>query len=211
MPASQRTIQERFCPVGTAAKIPVMPIRSELRQLYPTHWPEISRRVRFDRAGGKCERCQRPHGTMVRCLPDGRWFDPSRQTWLDGRGRPARWPMLVEAIEMRTTRVILATAHLDNDPENNRLRNLRSLCQRCHMIHDRNYHLAQRWITYRLRYALGDIFLGPYRSGADRFILSMLIAQFAAAASSAVVRETGPTRPQPASSMQLLLDVSTRG
>jgi hypothetical protein len=87
----------------------------------------------------------------------------------------------------------------------------RSLCQRCHMIHDRNYHLAQRWITYRLRYALGDIFLGPYRSGADRFILSMLIAQFAAAASSAVVRETGPARPRPASSLQLLLDVSTRG
>ena len=56
---------------------------------------------------------------------------------------------------MRTTRVILATAHLDNDPENNRLRNLRSLCQRCHMIHDRNYHLAQRWITYRLRYVMG--------------------------------------------------------
>jgi hypothetical protein len=92
-------------------------------------------------------------------------------------------------------------------PENNRLRNLRSLCQRCHMIHGRNYHLAQRWITYRLRYAVGDIFLGPYRSGADRFILSVLIAQFAAAASSAVVRETGPARPWPASSLQLLLDI----
>jgi hypothetical protein len=188
-----------------------MPIRSELRRLYPTHWPEISRRVRFERAGGKCERCQRPHGTTVRCLPDGRWFDPLRRTWRDGRGRPARWPTLVEAIEMRTTRVILATAHLDNDPENNRLRNLRSLCQRCHMIHDRNYHLAQRWITYRLRYALGDIFLGPYRSGADRFLLSLLIAQFAAAASSAVARGTGPARPRPASSPQLLLDVHARG
>ena len=60
------------------------------------------------------------------------------------------------------TRIILATAHLDNHPENNRPRNLRSLCQRCHMIHDRNYHLAQRWITYRRRLAFGDLFLGPY-------------------------------------------------
>jgi hypothetical protein len=63
---------------------------------------------------------------------------------------------------IRHTRVILAAAHLDHDPRNNRLRNLRSLCQRCHMIHDRPHHLAQRRITYLLRRALGDLFLGPY-------------------------------------------------
>jgi hypothetical protein len=56
----------------------------------------------------------------------------------------------------------LAAAHLDHDPRNNRARNLRSLCQRCHMIHDRPHHLAQRRITYLLRRALGDLFLGPY-------------------------------------------------
>jgi hypothetical protein len=64
-----------------------------------------------------------------------------------------------------TTRVVLAAAHLDNDPGNNRLRNLRSLCQRCHLVHDRAWHLLQRWITYRLCYAGGDLFLGPYRHG----------------------------------------------
>ncbi len=58
--------------------------------------------------------------------------------------------------------MVLAAAHLDHDPANNRLRNLRALCQRCHMLHDRAHHLAQRWITYRRRYALGDLFLGPY-------------------------------------------------
>jgi hypothetical protein len=82
--------------------------------------------------------------------------------WLDRRGRPARWPDLVEATGLRTTRVVLATAHLDGDPTNNRLTNLRALCQRCHMLHDRPQHLAQRWITYRRRRALGDLFLGPY-------------------------------------------------
>jgi hypothetical protein len=60
------------------------------------------------------------------------------------------------------TRVVLAAAHLDSDPTNNRLQNLRALCQRCHMLHDRPHHLAQRWITYRRRLALGDLFLGPY-------------------------------------------------
>ena len=51
---------------------------------------------------------------------------------------------------------------LDGDPANNRLWNLRALCQRCHMLHDRPHHLVQRWITYRRRFAVGDLFLGPY-------------------------------------------------
>ena len=66
---------------------------------------------------------------------------------------------------MRRTRVVLAAAHLDHDPGNNRLRNLKSLCQRCHMIHDRPHHLARRQITYLRRRALGDLFLGPYPDG----------------------------------------------
>jgi hypothetical protein len=65
-------------------------------------------------------------------------------------------------IPERTTRVVLAAAHLDHDPSHNRLRNLKSLCQRCHLLHDRPYHRAQRWITFRRRYAAGDLFLGFY-------------------------------------------------
>jgi hypothetical protein len=68
-------------------------------------------------------------------------------------------------VRLRTTRVVLAAAHLDHDPTNNRLRNLRSLCQRCHLTHDRQHHLAQRRITYLLRRASGDLFLGPYKAG----------------------------------------------
>ena len=122
-----------------------MPIRQELRRLYPSHWSELSRRVRFERAGGVCQ--------------------TERKTWRNGRGRSGRWPDLEQAIHIRSTRVVLAAAHLDHDPSNNRLSNLRSLCQRCHLIHDRPYHLAQRRITYLLRRAMGDLFLGPYCRG----------------------------------------------
>jgi hypothetical protein len=127
-----------------------MPIRPELRPLYPPHWRELSVRVRFERAGGRCQGCGRPHLATIRCLPDGRWFDPATATWRDRRGRPARWPSLLEAIRLRTTRVVLAAAHLDHEPRNNRLGNLRALCQRCHMLHDRPHHLAQRRLAYRL-------------------------------------------------------------
>ncbi|SLE67313.1 Uncharacterised protein [Mycobacteroides abscessus subsp. massiliense] len=32
-----------------------MPIRPENRDRYPKDWPEISRRIRFERAQGRCE------------------------------------------------------------------------------------------------------------------------------------------------------------
>ena len=139
-----------------------MPIRPELRPLYPKNWQELSRHVRFERARGKCKRCGRPHLARLRCLPDGRWFDEQAATWRNRRGRPARWPDLVEATRFRVTRVVLAAAHMDSDPTNNRLENLRALCQRCHMLHDRQHHLVQRWLTYRRRLAIGDLFLGSY-------------------------------------------------
>ncbi|MGH7055110.1 MAG: hypothetical protein ACREFA_15015 [Stellaceae bacterium] len=140
-----------------------MPIRPDLRWLYPIDWLQISRLVRFERAGGICEQCSRPHGRIVTCLPDGRWFDPTPRSWRDGRGRRAKGSDRAAAIGMRQTRVVLAAAHLDHDPANNRMGNLRSLCQRCHMVHDRPHHQEQRRMTYRLRRALGDLFLGPYR------------------------------------------------
>ena len=84
------------------------------------------------------------------CLPDGRWFDSTRHTWRNGRGRPARW---------RRTRVVLAAAHLDHDPSNNRLRNLKSLCQRCH--YPRSSAPSRAAADHLLRRALGDLFLGP--------------------------------------------------
>jgi hypothetical protein len=143
-----------------------MPIRRELRPLYPQNWPALSQRVRFERAGGRCQRCGRPHLEEVRCLPDGRWFDTIARTWRDRCGRPARWPDLIDIADVRLTRVVLAAAHLDNDPANNRLGNLRGFCQRCHMLHDRPFHLAQRWLTYRRRWAMGDLFFGQYDSQA---------------------------------------------
>jgi hypothetical protein len=79
-----------------------------------------------------------------------------------GRTLVARWPDLIEAGYFRLTRVVLAAAHLDNNPANSRLANLRGLCQRCHLLHDLPYHRVQRWLTFRRRWAVGDLFLGLY-------------------------------------------------
>jgi hypothetical protein len=140
-----------------------MPIRSELRWLYPIDWRQLSHEVRFRRAKGRCEVCGRPHGQIIACLPDGRWFDAASETWRISRQQRAHPPAPHELANIRTTRVVLAAAHRDHDPTNNRRRNLACLCQRCHMLHDRPHHLRQRRLTYLRRFALGDLFLGPYR------------------------------------------------
>ncbi len=142
-----------------------MPIRPEFRWLYPIDWRELSVAIRFKRAGGRCETCGRPHGKLVIHLGDGRWWDEDREVWRCGRGKtPRRSPAIVDDRRpVLTTRVVLATAHLNHDPSDNRPGNLRALCQRCHMLHDKPEHLARRRLTYRARKALGDLFAGPYR------------------------------------------------
>lgn len=95
-----------------------MPIKPENRKRYPSDWQTISARIRFDRAGGRCEcagecglhkgrRCVETHGELA----------------LFAKGR-----------------IILTTAHLDHTPENCADENLRAMCQRCHLRYDRHHH-----------------------------------------------------------------------
>ena len=144
-----------------------MPIKPELRYYYPIDWPQISRWVRFERAKGCCEGCGRPHGQVVHHLGDGRWWDEARQSWRDGSGHEIPCPAAAEEQPSRTTKVVLAAAHLDHDPAHcgRRHRNVRAFCQRCHLLHDRPEHRRRIRLTLRRRRALGDLFSGPYPAG----------------------------------------------
>jgi hypothetical protein len=139
-----------------------MPIKRIYRWLYPIDWPELSRTIRFKRARGACECCGRPHGQWVFHLADGRWWDPESRAWRTGQGRTLKRTQMVNLQSVRRTRVFLACAHLNHDPAENSPNNLRALCQRCHLLHDRPEHLRRRRATYRRRLALGDLFEGPY-------------------------------------------------
>ncbi|MBB6229343.1 hypothetical protein FHS79_003544 [Polymorphobacter multimanifer] len=149
-----------------------MPIAREHRWLYPIDWRELSNLIRFQRAKGRCERCQRPHGRDVLHLGNGVWWDDDKAIWRDGQGRGLRrlptpddlsqaQPGFVgidPPAQLRVTRVVLASAHLNHDPGDNRPRNLAALCQRCHMVHDAVEHRRRRWFNaFRLR-AIGDLF-----------------------------------------------------
>ena len=145
-----------------------MPIKPELRGFYPIDWHQLSHAIRFRRAKGRCETCGRPHGRLVCVLDDGRWFDEEAKCWRDGKGRRLRTNLpdpagLGKGFGHWWTKVAIACAHLNHDLADNSATNLKALCQRCHLNHDRPEHLLRRRLTYRKRQAMGDLFAGPYR------------------------------------------------
>lgn len=137
-----------------------MPIRPDQRRLYPIDWRQLSRQVRFERARGRCEQCRRPHMRHVDHLGDGIWWDADEGCWRDGTGTALTTsPVGNITHTLRRTYVVLACAHLDHDPSNNRPGNLAALCQRCHMLHDREEHRYRRWYNAFVQRALRELFV----------------------------------------------------
>lgn len=114
--------------------------------------------------GLRCRCCGRPDGVVVRCLPDGRWYDAADQTWRDGRGRRAAWPNVVEYMETQDIAVLVRPVRASDGPNSRR----RALCRRCQMIEEG----VRTRIRARMRRAVGDLFLGAYDEPAtlERFL-----------------------------------------
>lgn len=95
-----------------------MPIRDENKDRYPDNWPEIRAQVQA-RAGDKCEGCGLVNGAV------GVRDDHGHFHYLVPRG-----------CTLKRFTVVCTTAHLDHDPTNNNLDNLRFWCQQCHNRYD---------------------------------------------------------------------------
>ena len=138
--------------------------RRRQRKRYPRNWARISRRIRFRRAGGRCEWCGKPHGVKVWVGAEGCWRTLDGQ-WYDGRGQPLPgpmpWPSRIwwkhvirsggQPPEIRESKVVLQTAHLDHDPTNCDEANLAALCQFCHATYDADQRKWAGGITRDLR------------------------------------------------------------
>lgn len=134
------------------------------KRKYPKNWPQISRRIRFERAGGKCEQCGKPHGVAVRIGAEGCWAGDDG-VWRDRNGkrlpRPLPWPKDVwwryviqhrgDTPQIREAAVVLQTAHLDHDPTNCDDENLAALCQFCHAEYDAQQRMFSAGISWDLR------------------------------------------------------------
>jgi hypothetical protein len=119
--------------------VPLMPIKPENRHRYPANWKQIRARIQV-RAGDKCEECGVPNGAYrIRSGPNaGEWTtDPMQgETWIC-------------CDEEKVTRIVCTTSHTNHHAEDVRDENLRFLCQRCHLRHDRQHHIESAYASRR--------------------------------------------------------------
>ncbi len=116
----------------------------------------------------RCRCCGRPDGVVVRCLPDGRWYDGADETWRDGRGRRVPWP---EATEYAATTDILVSVEALRITRS-AVERVRLLCNRCRRLEGAVHGRARARISILLRRAIGDLFLGRYD---DPAVLTALV------------------------------------
>jgi len=121
-----------------------MPIKPENRHRYPPDWRAIRLAI-LDRAENRCEQCG---------VPNHAWRNNATGQWTHDAGLAEAWRLDGD----RVARIVLTVAHLDHAPEHNDPTNLRALCQRCHLAHDREQHRTTAYHTRRTGKALGDLF-----------------------------------------------------
>lgn len=132
-----------------------MPIRPENRKRYPPNWKAISQRIRFERAGGRCE-CEGECGQNHYAEFD----DPVYAEYdID---LPSRHCAALHGAPHPVTgkRVVLTVAHLDHTPENCDDDNLKAMCQRCHNRYDAPMRRRGILERKRIKSAMGDLFAG---------------------------------------------------
>lgn len=111
-----------------------MPIKAENKHHYPPDWKAISHRIRFERAGGRCEckgECGRFHA------------EPERRC-VRFHGEPV-W----HSTRPKTT-VVLTTAHRVHGSDCSD-ENLIAMCQACHLRYDAKHHAANARKTHETK------------------------------------------------------------
>ncbi len=113
-----------------------MPISPENRERYPEDWPAIRAAI-LARAGHRCEQC----GVTNYAVIMRRIKDPAVWVGYDDflvADAPA-WEQYHDPVK-----VVLTIAHLNHIPEDCRPDNLQALCNRCHLVYDRESHERSR-------------------------------------------------------------------
>lgn len=122
-----------------------MPIRKEMRHLYPSRaeWTRIRQRI-LERAGHACEVCRVPNRV---CIVRGTDHDAGTFMLENGDVHDAETGERLgcaRGSEYESSHglvVVLTIAHLDHDPTNNDDANLKALCQMHHLRHDQAEHI----------------------------------------------------------------------
>jgi len=131
----------------TAERTNIKALPINLNEYHPK-WPLITRLVRVHRAKNMCERCGVFNQSAVhywgRHIIDKSsatilfWWLVRHKGYTELQAQKRVW----ETYRVKVVYIVLAVAHLDHNPDNNRFDNLACLCQRCHLRHDLAQHVA---------------------------------------------------------------------
>ncbi|MBT9316305.1 hypothetical protein [Leptothoe spongobia] len=116
------------------------------RELYPENWEQIAAGVK-DKANWTCEECDRicrKKGESV--LDLAQRIEGKNNQFLDWVNQTA----LADLFD-KPQRFTLTVAHLDHNPANCELSNLKALCSVCHLRYDQEHHRKSRARNARLR------------------------------------------------------------
>jgi 5-methylcytosine-specific restriction endonuclease McrA len=139
----------------------IMPIKPENKARYPANWKQIRAQV-LERAQHKCEQCGVANRARI-----VRGTGPDADTYMthDAEVYDADTGEYLGLRRMsdyhcngNVTDIVLTIAHLDHQPENCVLENLRAWCQRCHLRYDARHHAANAAATRRARKAIAELF-----------------------------------------------------
>lgn len=119
-----------------------MPIN--YRDYHPL-WKRISRFVRLIRARHHCEDCG-VENYSVGYWHQGDWHpcEPTFDNFKEAADFRNQYNALNRDCLPTVSVIVLTVAHLDHDVTNNELDNLKALCQRCHLTHDRKDNALKR-------------------------------------------------------------------
>ena len=113
------------------------------------NWKSHIRPAALDRAKHCCEECSVPQGTVGWWDEFGVFHiidDPNMISVMLHLRKGVRVNDVVNVIK-----IILFVRHLDHDKTNNQPNNLKVLCQRCHLMYDREHQAKMRRINRRKR------------------------------------------------------------
>ncbi|WP_159479790.1 hypothetical protein [Chryseobacterium sp. 18068] len=128
---------------------------------YPKNWKSEIRPRILDRANHSCEKCKVPNYTLII-----RGMKGENEVYqnMDGiiynctNGERMGEDYLGNLKKAREVKVVLTIAHLDHNTTNNDDANLRAYCQKCHINHDKDFHLKNRARTNEIRKGMQSLF-----------------------------------------------------
>ena len=130
---------------------------------YAKNWKTEIRPAILVRAGHCCEFCRVKNYSVGYRDKKGLFYDIQFiMHELDNNGRDLFEDVLshcydTKGDQIKPIRIILTIAHLDQNIGNDDYRNLRALCQRCHLSHDKLFNFQKTRDTVRRKKGLLQI------------------------------------------------------